>query len=194
MNKTDGMKYFKMVDAGLDVSPLVNALHNNPMLWDAMNLRTTHPMTPHKQASDIVIRFNKLTDDPLDVIDDNDCYWYPATSMLPVLPYIYHLQSLVMGDRIGRSVITRLHPNKMIEPHIDQGSPVSYYQRFHLCLQNVIGSKFIIGDESFEPIAGDLFIVANQIPHWVDNASDTDRLTLIIDIHTPMFQDVKATL
>jgi hypothetical protein len=187
------MRNFKLIASGVNVQPLVDALTAQPELWDAFNLRTTHPMSPHTQASDIVLRFNSLTDNPHDVIDDYQSVWYPATSRLPVLSLMYETMSCMMGDRLGRSVITRLEPGAWISPHIDQGSPVTHYQRFHICLQNAEGAVFSIENENFTPNAGDIYVVANHKMHSVSNDSNIDRLTMIVDIHTPMFQEMKVT-
>jgi hypothetical protein len=187
------MKNFLTIAHCIDVGPLLEALAAQPELWDQLTIRTDHPQTAHGDASDIIVRFNKLTSDITSVIDDDDCVWYPSSFKLPVMPIIYNLMANIFGDRLGRCVITRLKPGKWIEPHIDAGSPVTLYQRFHLCLQNAEGAVFSIEDEHFTPVAGDLFWCANDKMHSVSNDSDIERLTMIIDVHTPLYQELKAT-
>lgn len=187
------MKNFQIIARNINVAPMLAALQDHPQLWDAHNLRTTHEMSPHKQASDIWIRFNHIDENVGVAVDDTECYWYPASSILPARNYMYPLLDVTQGDRFGRCVITRLAPGAKIDRHIDYGAPVSYYQRFHLALYNKPGAKFIIGDEEFEPTTGDLYIVANHKEHEVINDSDEERLTMIIDVRTPLFEHIKDT-
>ena len=123
--------------------------------------------------------------------------WYPASKILPIMSYIYDLLRNISGERIGRCVITKLKPGKWIEPHIDGNLPlqpyVKYYQRIHISLQNAPGAKFSIENESFTPVTGDVYVVANHKMHSVSNDSEIDRITMIVDMRTPMFEDLKVT-
>lgn len=183
---------FRVLSRGVNVQPILDALNVQPELWNQDTYRTCHQKSPHKEASDILIRFNDVADIK-HVLDDIECYWQDAAFKLPVMPYIYDLMMNVAGERIGRCVITRLKPGAKIAAHADQGAPAAYYQRFHLCLQNAPGAKFICGDEVLEPQAGDWFILDNSMEHSVINDSTEDRLTMIVDIRTPLFEDLKPS-
>lgn len=184
---------FQYLATGLDVNPLLISLNDNKDLWNQFPVRTMHEGTAHSDASDILIRFNRLSEKIKKIADDNECYWYPAASELPVLPYINELFSQVMGDRIGRVIITSLPPGGEITSHSDYGAPVEYYQRFHITIQNASGSVFYCGDESITASAGDVFIFDNSKEHRVVNNSSVDRITMIVDIRTPRFEHIKKT-
>lgn len=188
------MQNFQLIASNINVAPLIEALKQHELLWNANNLRTTHEMSPHKQVDDIWIRFNHMDENVGVAVEDKECYWYPASSILPVKNYMYPLMDAVQGDRFGRCVITRMKPGTKIDRHVDYGAPVAYYQRFHLALNNAPGARFVCGDDTFIPNTGDLFILDNSAEHEVINDSDQDRITMIIDIRTPLFEHIKKTL
>jgi hypothetical protein len=177
----------------VDVSTLVRSLEINEELWDQCTLRTYYIGSAHSEANDIVIRYPSLKQSSLEIFNDLECEWFPASFEIPVKEHIYGLMQLVLGDRVGRCCITRLKPGCEIFPHIDEGIPSKYYQRFHICLKNSDGSIFKCEDEIFTPTVGDVYIVANHKIHSVENNTTEDRLTLIIDIRTPLFEHIKET-
>lgn len=182
------MRNFLKLAQCIDVIPLLAAISRNPHLWDQNTLRTTHPATPHKEVSDIWIRFNELPKDGEEakLLDEHESIWYPAVNMLPeVRPLIFWLMARVGGERLGRCLITRLAPGCKIDPHVDGGSHAAYYERYHIVLQARPGSIFKCGDESVYMEQGDVWWFDNSIEHEVINNSDDDRIHLIVDIKAP---------
>lgn len=177
----------------LDVNPLLLSLKEHEELWNNCTIRTAHPGSSHSEVDDIVIRYPNINDTVINIFNNNECDWYPAAFVLPVMQYIYGLSEITLGSRIGRCAITRIKPGCKVTPHIDEGMPSKYYQRFHICLQNEIGAVFTCEDEELTPIAGDVFIIANHKMHSVINNSTSDRLTMIVDIRTPLFEHIKET-
>src|SRR5690606_37044347 len=101
-----------------DVTPLLLAITRQPELWDQNTLRTTHPQTPHTQASDIWLRFNELpkAGEEAKIMDEHESIWYPAIHALPqARALIFSLMARVEGERLGRCLITRLAPGCVIE-------------------------------------------------------------------------------
>lgn len=184
------MKNFQRIAAGVDVTPLLHAIQRQPQLWNANKLRTTHPMSPHTQVSDIWLRFGDLAPyENSDVaalgtfIDENENIFYDAWAKLPqARAIIFDLMRRVEGVRLGRVIITKTPPGKGIPPHEDTGSPAEYYERYHVMLQNGPGSIFKCGDETVTMMPGEVFWFDNSIVHSVVNNSADDRITLIIDV------------
>jgi quercetin dioxygenase-like cupin family protein len=182
------MKYFQQLAAGLNVTPLMNALQRQPELWDANPIRTKHPGTAHAQASDILLRFNDLdeflkTGDPTTIVDDKEAEAQDAWHRLPhVRPIIFDLMRTVEATRLGRVVITKLAPGKVIEPHEDQGAPATYYERYQIALQSLPGALFHIGDETVNFRSGDVWWINNAVEHSVVNNSANDRIVMIVDL------------
>lgn len=180
------MRNFLRICEGAAVMPLVSALALRPELWNQHTLRTTHPLTPHKQVDDIWLRFNPLPADEADVarvIDDVQCVNYPALAALPqARPLLFDLMRAVEGEQLGRCIITRMRPGARIDPHVDMGAPATFYKRFHITLQSLPGATFRAGDETVHMAMGEVWWFDNCQEHEVVNASADDRLTLIVDI------------
>ena len=182
------MRYFEQLAQGVDVLPLYHAIIRQPTLWNRQDLRTTHPETPHKQVSDIWIRFNdmdKVRANVAEILDEHESIWQPAAFLLPQCrPIIFDLMRRVEGERLGRVLITRLGPGGSIDPHVDGGDHAAYYERHHVILANHPGSMFYAGSEEVFMPTGSVWWFDNAQMHSVVNHSAEDRLTMIVDIRT----------
>lgn len=168
---------------GVNVVPVLNALATKPGLWNADTIRTAHPGSPHAQADDILVFFNDIPADPAEVVNDIKTRPYPAWSELPPLrPLIFDLMRLTEATQLGRVIISRLAPGATIAPHVDEGSPATFYQRYQVALQSNPGVVFRIGDEVIHPASGDAHWFNNRAEHEVINNSNDDRLALVIDM------------
>lgn len=177
------MKHFQKVGQ-CNVQPLVAALARQPELWNVNNLRTTHEGTVHGDASDIWLRYNDVGS-ATPTIDDLDNINYPAFALLPqARDLIFDLMRLVEGNKLGRVFITRLPSGGRILPHKDEGKSPEYYDRYHIALQNYLGSDFRAEEEVVCMNAGEVYWFNNQVEHEVINESIDDRITLIIDIRS----------
>lgn len=179
------MRHFQLMARGVEVFPLVHALQQQPELWNAETLRTTHPGTAHAEVDDILLWFNRIGDTPEDVVDDKDVIPYPAWRALPeARPLVFGLMQQVGGVRLGRVMITRLAPGKIISEHVDGGAPATYYSRYQIALQNLPGCMFNIGDESLNFETGEVWHIDNGTVHDVVNNSADDRIAMVVDIRT----------
>jgi len=178
------MKNFQLIAQGIDVRPLLHSVQHQPVLWNKYSLRTMYPQSPHNQAEDIWIRFNNLNpESPLSAIDDKECMNYDGWFALPqARPIIFDLMRIVEAEQLGRVLITKLAPGKEITPHEDGGAPATYYERYHVMLQNNPGSIFRCGEETVTMRAGECWWFDNQKTHSVVNNSVDDRITMIVDI------------
>lgn len=172
--------FFKIGE--INPKPLLLSILKQPNLWDSNTIRTSHKGSAHKDASDILIRFNDL-EKSINILNDLDNIYYPAFALLPqIRPLIFDLMRFVEGERLGRVVITRLPVGGRILPHKDEGKSAEYYKRYHIFLQNYEGAEFRCGNEIICPNAGDIYWFNNLIEHEIVNNSIDDRITLIIDI------------
>jgi hypothetical protein len=177
------MRHFTKIAEGIDVIPVLNALAANPHLWNANDLRTTHPLSPHGAVDDIWLWFNSIPDDPTAVIDDIAVVPYPAWQSLPqVRPLVFDIMRRVEAVQIGRCLITRMAPGAIIHEHVDQGAPAEYYTRYMLALQCLPGALFESGKEVINFHMGEWWLVDNSAPHSVINNSADDRIVLIVDL------------
>lgn len=188
------MKYFQKV-ADLDVMPLLEQLDARPELWGANPWRKTMPGGPHREMTDIWIRYN--SPDRIGkpgFTAEHDSVWYPAYGRLPALRgLIFPLMGMVEGERLGGVLITKIPPGAGIATHVDGGWHVEYYDKFYVSLRSSPGAKFICRDEVLEPQPGECWRFDNRLPHSVQNDSSEDRITLIVCIRTHKYQDHGAT-
>lgn len=178
------MRNFLNIATGIDTMPLLAALAARPDLWNQNPLRTTYPDTPHCEADDIWLRFNEMSDDPTQVIDDIQAHPYPAWHELPVKDMVLNLMRAVGGTQLGRVLITRIAPGGEIYPHCDEGAPATFFQRYQIMLQCNPGVLFLCGDETAQMKTGDVYWFNNALEHSVLNNSNADRIALIADIRT----------
>jgi quercetin dioxygenase-like cupin family protein len=183
------MRHFLQLASGLDVLPLLYALHRQPWLWDANPIRTTFPGSPHAAVSDILLRFNQgkeyqVSATPPTSDDDHECVPFPAWwALLEAHPLVYTLLAVTKGTRLGRVMITKLPPGAEIPPHIDSPGQTAYYARHHITLAAPTESYFLIDEETVHMAPGETWLVDNSQMHGVINHGDQDRIALIIDIH-----------
>lgn len=177
------MRNFLRIASGVNVVPVLTALAAKPGLWNTDTIRTAHPQSPHAQADDILVFFNSIPADPLNVVNDIQTQPFPAWSELPQLrPLIFDLMRLTEATQLGRVIISRLAPGARIAPHVDEGAPATFYQRYQVALQSHPGALFRIEDETVSFSSGDAYWINNRAEHEVINNSNDDRIALVIDM------------
>lgn len=176
------MQNFLKIADGVDVMPLLMAIHHHPELWGADKVRSTFEDSPHAEVQDILLRFS---DTSCPNIGDNlICKNLEALKILhQARPIIHALMARVQGEILGRVMITKLPTGKAITPHSDVlGLYANSMRRFHVPLQTGEGCIFRAGDEIVTMKAGEVWDFNAHAEHEVVNNSNDDRIHLIIDI------------
>ncbi len=186
------MRNFHRLAEGMNFSALLHAVMRQPELWNAHDIRTTFPGSPHSQADDILVRFNDLSQHQLtgeyttsagvSLMDQHESIWFPAAAKLPVRPILADLMRSVEGERLGRAIITRLAPGCAIAKHSDSGAHAEYYTRYQLMLRCAPGVIFTCEDEQVQMRSGEVWFFRNELEHEVFNGSAEDRIVMIVDI------------
>jgi len=171
------VKNFKLLEFDFDAGPLLEELADKEHLWNQNDIRTKGNSF-HKEADDILLIFD------IDEEDNKGCY--PASGELEklgdfVYNFLEHLGYTEDDAVLGRMVLTRLKPGKVIYPHIDLKDHTDAYNRYHLCLTDA-DSIFMCGDEVLNELGGTAFWFDNSLMHSVQNKGDSDRIHLIVDI------------
>jgi quercetin dioxygenase-like cupin family protein len=193
INKIVSTKLPSMVKADftIDVHQLVNEIHENPDLWNQHTLRTKDYGSPHREVSDIWLRYNSQKNfDPLNpenFSDKHTSVWYPAVVKLPAFEKVFNdlldqLYQRRIGIELGGVLITKIPPGKQVYPHSDAGRWHSehYDTKVLILLESAPGQTFNYANESYEGVAGEVFFFNNAPEHWVINNSDVDRVSLIL--------------
>lgn len=164
-----------------DVSTLRAQLEAHPEVWDEHRFRTEHPRSPHREASDIWIRYNSLQNLGPHFNNEHDSVWYPVAEKLPAVESLCEQMLEITGsDRLGGVLVTRIPAGKQVYPHVDRGWHAEFYEKFAILLQGCETQAFCYEDCTFHCAEGDSFTFNNQSCHWVLNDSEMPRITLII--------------
>jgi hypothetical protein len=191
------LRHFAKIADGVAVIPLLGELERRRDLWDAHNTRRIVAGSPHREMSDIWVRYNDIArldpKRPSAFNDEHVSVWYPAWSALPALrPIVFNLMAMVEGEMLGGVLITRIPAGGRIVPHRDAGWHVDYYEKLYVSLQNDPGAAFFCRHEdtteALHPKPGEVWLFDNRKLHWVENDSATDRITLIVCIRTDRFR------
>lgn len=143
-------------------------------------MRTEHPTSPHREASDIFVRYAA---DPK-VQGPHESVWYPCADVLPVRPLAYDLMRFIEGNRLGGVLITKIPAGKEVYPHVDKGWHADAYRKFCIQVQSAPGQKFVVAGEALEAKPGDLYEFRNEYLHCVINPTPFDRISLIVCAQT----------
>lgn len=155
----------------------------NPRIWDTLRVRTSHPSSPHRELSDIWVRYNALSNFDGNVGKFNSEHiseWYPVIEQIPAAKDICEQMAQDFDADLGGVLITKIPAHKQCYPHIDQGWHASYYEKFAYQVQGNTEQSFNVENESLKTRSGDLFWFDNSHTHWVTNPSDEERITMVV--------------
>jgi hypothetical protein len=96
-----------------------------------------------------------------------------------------HLENLIPGGKVGRTLYVNLPAKKRIPKHRDNGYYLTNVHRIHLPIITNNNVRFLLGDNSINMKAGTFYEIDNAGFHAVNNDSDQDRIHLIMDIIPP---------
>lgn len=163
----------------VDVSEAVKELEGHPELWGKYSLRKSSYV--HTMMTDIWVRYNDIKNIGPQFNDEHESAWYPDAELIPNIKKIaFELMNKLEGTRLGGILITKLPPGGRIEPHVDRGWHAGYYEKFYVALQNHPGSVFCWEGQEINARSGEVYWFRNDVPHWVENNSDKDRISLIV--------------
>jgi hypothetical protein len=91
------------------------------------------------------------------------------------------LENLVQG-KVVRSEVINMLPNSRIRSHVDRSDVLYLSRRFHIPITTNKKCIFTVEKEDFHLEQGNLYELNNRRYHSVENASDENRIHLIIDV------------
>jgi Aspartyl/Asparaginyl beta-hydroxylase len=173
----------RMVERGYaDTSALLSELTCS--MWNTLTFRTENPNSPHREVSDIWVRYNPIENYRGDMREFNSEHvsrWYKVAEELPEAK---RLSEKIAQDfhaiRLGAVLITKIPAGKTCYPHVDMGWHARYYEKFALQIAGNVQQSFSVEHETLRTESGDLFWFDNSRLHWVLNPSQEDRITMIV--------------
>lgn len=177
---------FCRIATDFDVKPLQERLVNHPELFGKYDFRGTAYNSPHTQMRDIWVRYNDIQPylkrgDLTGFNDEHASSWYPVSFEMPeVFPLVIQVMERVQGKRLGGVLITKIPPGGGIAPHTDSGWHAEHYDKYYVPLLNRPGATFNFPDGAIAPTEGEVYWFRNDVPHWVINSSDSDRIAMIV--------------
>lgn len=179
---------FRLIANDFNVAPLRDRLCNNPDLFGLYDFRGSAYGSPHTQMRDIWVRYKDVrphleAGDMTGFCDEHEPMWYPVSFEMPeVFPVVTELMERVQAKRLGGVLITRVPPGGRIDPHVDHGWHAEYYDKYYVPILNNSGATFNFPDGAIAPKDGEVYWFRNDVPHWVINDSQTDRIAMIVCI------------
>jgi hypothetical protein len=170
---------------GVDVRPALAELAANPDLWKLDTVRQSYPGSAHHDTQVIHLRgcadVNEYT-----AFNDIVAVDFPEGDLLPeCCRLMYGIAGFLGTGRLGRVMVVTLKPGGTIDPHIDEGAYAEFYTRFHLSLQSADGNTYTVDGETAYMKPGELWWFDHRKTHTVANASEVERIHLILDCKCP---------
>ena len=165
----------------LNVEPLRAELTEYPEAWDQYRFRTEHPRSPHRECSDIWVRYNAIENFGPQFNREHESVWYPISEALPSARALAEvIYSLLDAKELGGVLLTKVPAGKRVYPHADFGWHAEHYEKFAVLIEGDESQAFCFEGTEHRCASGDCFTFCNQARHWVENPGPRDRVTLII--------------
>lgn len=199
------MKNFLRLADGIDVTPLLMAIHRQQDLWQEDTFLRHYPQGPFSCVETIFLRFPERLDltrikdqakrerklelykqNKLPGWDQHESIDYPAYAKLPeARPIVMALMSRLGGVRLGRVMLNKIEPGGMIYRHADSPEHCRYWNnRIHVVLRSAPGNDFECDGEHVYMKPGEVWWFDHSLEHAVVNNSAEDRIHLLVDIRT----------
>lgn len=178
-----------MQDIGTISYPIIaralQELDNHPELWNEHKWRTNNPQSPHREAEDIWVRYNPVCnfnpEEPAKFNEEHIAEWYPNIDKLSTIKEIVgQVADTLEAATLGAVLITKVPAGKQIYWHQDGGWHARVHRKFLVLLRGNMDQSFEFENEQMFAEPGDCFEFQNEFPHRVINASEQERISLII--------------
>jgi hypothetical protein len=174
------MKNIRIIKTGVDVSGILNQLHQYPEDWGSQkNIENTKQQDPTKYTT---------TADVLQLImggvQTEDQYVGNTEICIQTPAYEKHTEILnYLGKhfkKLRRCGFLALPVGQIVGTHIDEGTYYLTKDRYHLSIQGKY--EYNVGDERIIVEPGTLFWFNNKLPHSAVNIGDNIRITFVFDV------------
>ena len=174
------MKNIRIIQTGVDVSGILNQLHQYPEDWGSQkNIETAEQQDPSKYTT---------TTDVLQLvmggITKEGEYVGNTEICIKTSAYERHTEILKFVNKrfkkLRRCAFLSLPVGEMVGSHIDEGTYYLTKDRYHLSIQGRY--EYTVGDEVMIIEPGTFFWFNNKLPHSAVNIGDNVRITFVFDV------------
>lgn len=179
------MDNIKIIKTGIDVSNILQDLHDYPEGWEAQKKVENAQSLLDRGYKDIAAGVYQLVmggvTDPKDFVGDTEiCIPTKAYNKHPAVFEI--LQQYFKG--VSRCGYLSLPVGGTVGLHIDEGKYYLTRDRYHLSIQGKY--RYFVGDEYVDVEPGTLLWFNNKLKHGTENIGNEVRITFVFDVpHDP---------
>lgn len=177
------MKYFKKIQTGINVAPILNEINQQTDPWGLHNGRQ-EKIAVQREARSIPLRgLRKSKIQNRKRYDVHESRFTTVARAFPNTIAFIEAFAARQNAELGRAKLVNLPPGNRVYPHIDRGEYYKIRDRYHLILQSGdAGSLLESGDELARMQPGELWWFDNKQIHQSFNDSSIERLHLIFDL------------
>lgn len=179
------MNNFELILDQVDFNILNEEVEASKHLFGILPIRTNYEGSAHREVEDILLRgpLIKETSTLLELQNATECFNYTFMESFPNLYIsVIDLMRFVVGEQLGRVIVTKLPAGGKIYSHKDEGDAAEKYDRFHIVLKGEPGDTMIVEGQEQKMRTGQVWWFDNTKEHSVENRSDQDRIHIIVDI------------
>jgi outer membrane protein assembly factor BamB/orotate phosphoribosyltransferase len=182
------MKYFKLVESGIEVAPLLEEVHSQSEAW-LIDTARQDKIRVQRDTNTIFLR-SAVPRPDLHTNENQETRLTSVSKLFPkALAFMTEFAER-MNCHLSRATIVRLKPKSRVFRHIDEGSYYFLRDRFHLVLQSAEGSVLRSGGEEVRMREGELWWFDNKQHHESCNESDEWRIHYIFDLLSVDYGDL----
>ena len=182
------MKYFKLVESGIEVAPLLEEVHSQSQAWLIDTVRQDK-IRVQRDTNTIFLR-SAVSRPDLHINENQETRLTSVSKLFPrALAFMTEFAER-MNCHLSRATIVRLKPKSRVFRHIDEGSYYFLRDRFHLVLQSAEGSALRSAGEEVRMREGELWWFDNKQYHESSNESDEWRIHYIFDLLSVDYSDL----
>lgn len=174
---------FELLAMNFDPAPIMREI-DEANAWN-QSARVTFKNSPQRDTQDIILRgpIGWESDDLLTLHQQIECEDYAAMHLhIETRELVGEIFVVVEGVKLGRVILAKLPPGKVVYPHADEGLVPETYLRYHAIVQSGYGSWFLVNNHALHMQPTQIYQVNVRKQHAVVNLSDEDRIHLIVDI------------
>lgn len=182
------MSDFRRLATGLNVTPLLKRIDEEPALWRAIMIRQNYPGTAHHDTQTIFLRGPRsfTRQDYFFDIGAFECSAYQVLRK-EIDAVVDPVLDAIRPTEIGRMMIVNLRAGGIVDWHADEGDYADHYSRFHICLESLPGSVLITQSGMQHMRPGEAWWFNHKARHCARNNSIGRRVHLIFDAVSPLF-------